>query len=438
MVAFAGTGAPTATDFEDNAPDPAEPLLREAALHSPVLLEQELKVAQADAFRFRGWRQYMPYINANYQAGYFNLLGASAPGAQTGKGIFGGSYAINANYPVYQWGAIEAEKKFAFARENSARVGASITWRNLVKDVRSKFLEAVVDKARIALLEKRVEAARVRQERTEQEFAIGRIIAADRAAGLLELRNKELDLSRQKIALATLLSQLRGLTGAENFGVTDIPDDLPDIDWDDEKLATRLAEFEKLSVEDSPENKQAEYDAEQYKNQRIMAEARDLPSFNLGASVTQTPVQNGTNFGMQTYLFLGVTGTWNIFDRDTTQENVRAPARRRTARRDTAELRQQAAVHRTRQRREATRLRPAGARPPARHRETARRGLRRHETPFENGHVAARGTPRLGRRAPLGAPRPAHRPLGHPQRLSRVHGRHPARPDRPTLHRPDQ
>lgn len=322
LIAFAGE-APTSTVVIP-APDPAEPLIREAALHSPVMLEQELRVAQADAFRFRGWRQYMPYITANYQAGYFNLLTAADPNTPTGQGTFGGSYSVSAYHPIYQWGAIEAEKKSAFARENMTRDEAVIAWRSLVNDIRAKFMSAVVEKARIALLERRVEATRLRQERTDQEFKLGRIVEAQRQASLLELRNQELDLSHKKIELATLLSRLRGLTGAENFGLADLPADLPDIDWNDESLAASLNNFRKVGVDDAPENKQAKHASELYSNQRIMAESRELPSFNLGASVTQSPVERQGGFGMQTYLFAGLMGSWNIFDRQTTQENVRS------------------------------------------------------------------------------------------------------------------
>ncbi len=306
------------------APDPAEPLIREAALHSPVMLEQELYMSQADAFRFRGWRQYMPYITANYQAGYFNLLGAADPNAKEGQGKFGGSYSISAYHPLYQWGAIEAEKKFAFARENKSRAGAVIAWRKLVGEIRSKFLKAVVDKSHLALQEIRLEVARQRMDRIEQEFKLGRIVASERSSRLLELRTRELELTRDKIALTGLIAKLRSLTGSENYGVAQLPADLPDVEWDDATLASRLQDFEKLGVEDAPETREAKYAGEALDNQRIMSEARDLPSFNLGVNVSQTPVERPGGFGMQTYLFAGLMGSWNIFDRDTTRENVRS------------------------------------------------------------------------------------------------------------------
>ncbi len=317
----APTGAPPS---EDIAPDPAEPLLRIAAAQSPVLLEQELRVAQADAFRFRGWRQYMPYISASYQAGYFNLINAADQNSKEGEGKFGGSYTISGYYPLYQWGAIEAEKKAAFARENLSRTEALIAWRNLVGDIRAKFNEAVIAKARIGLLERRLSDIRTKQEAADKDFKLGRIVEADRTAQLLYLRNQEIDLNRRKIELATLLSRLRGLSGAESFSLDDLPSDLPDIEWDDERIAARLADFKRLGVDDSPENRQARHATELYENQRVMAESRELPTFNLGTSINQTPVERNGGFGMQTYFFAGLMGTWNIFDRQTTQENVRS------------------------------------------------------------------------------------------------------------------
>lgn len=293
-------------------------------MHSPVMLEQELYVSQADAFRFRGWRQYMPYITANYQAGYFKQISQADPNAQKDPGQFGGSYSLAAIHPLYHWGAIEAEKKFAFARENKSRESAVIAWRKLVGDIREKFLKAVVDKAQINLLEKRLAVARLRMDRAEQEYKLGRIVEMERSAKLLELRNQELELTREKIALAGLLAKLRSLSGAEKYGVEDLPADLPDVEWDDGALTARLQDYEKMGVQDAPETREAKYAGEALANQRIMAEARELPSFNLGASVTQSPVQTPQGMGMQTYVFAGLMGSWNIFDRDTTRENVRS------------------------------------------------------------------------------------------------------------------
>lgn len=306
------------------AADPAEALIREAALHSPLMLEQELRIAQADAFRFRGWRQYMPYITANYQAGYFTLISAADPNAKEGSGYFGGTASLSAYYPLFQWGAIAAEKQFAFARENMAREEAVIAWRALVKDIRERLLEAVVAKAKIALLDRRTTNARNQQVRTEQELKLGRIVEAEKTARLLTLRNLELDLSRKKIELASILSKLRGLSGSEKLGVEDIPSDLPDINWDEPLLRARLADYEKVGLEDSPEHRLARHASEFYDNQRVIAESRELPSFNLGATVNQTPIEKPGGFGLQTYAFAGVMGTWNIFDRATTQENVRS------------------------------------------------------------------------------------------------------------------
>lgn len=303
-------------------PDPAEELIREAASRSPAMLEQELHITQADAFRFRGWRQYMPYVSANYQAGYFNLL--NSPGGADDEGKIGGSYTLSAHHPVYHWGAIDAEKKFAFARENLARTEARISWRSLVTEIRTKFLDAVVNKARVALLERRVKWSHERLEASRQELKLGRIVQAELTAVALDSRNAELELTRSKIALATQLSQLRSLTGVDNYGVENLPDDLPVITWNDSLLEQRLHDFVTQGESESPENRRAGYANEVYNNQMIMAEAREKPQFNLGGAVSQTPIESNGSFGMQTYLFVGIMGTWNIFDRDTTRENVRA------------------------------------------------------------------------------------------------------------------
>jgi outer membrane protein TolC len=111
----------------------------------------------------------------------------------------------------------------------------------------------VLAKARVALLELRVQAASRALDSADQELRLGRIVETERAARLLELRNRELELNRLKIELASLLAQLRSLSGAETLGVNDLPDDLPDLEWDDSALAERLDEFRWLGL-DTPRN----------------------------------------------------------------------------------------------------------------------------------------------------------------------------------------
>lgn len=306
------------------APDPAEALLRRAAQTAPAMQEQEVLIAQADAFRFRGWRQYMPYVKADYQGGYFNLLGSADPNASKGQGRFGGTYNVSAYQPVWHWGAIEAEKAFAFAREKKALVESQVAWRALVGELRAAFLEAVVAKANVALAERRLVAARLRAAHADEAYAQGRLVAYERTTMRLTLREQELSLTKAKVALAALVARIRTQSGDDAITVASLPETLPDVQWNSEALAAKLADYERVGIDASPETEQAVYAAEAIRNQRIIAEARELPTFNLGINVSQTPIERNGGFGMQTYLFAGVMGSWNIFDRDTTYENVRA------------------------------------------------------------------------------------------------------------------
>lgn len=307
-----------------HVPDPAEALLRRAAQASPAMLEQEVFIAQSDAFRFRGWRQYMPYVKADYQGGYFNLLGSSDPSANSGQGRIGGTFNVSAYQPIWHWGAIEAEKTHAFARERHAVASSRVAWRALVGELRTLFLKAVVTKAKVGLAERRLVVAELRAAHADEAFAQGRIVAAERTTMHLALREQELAVTKTKVSLAGLVSQLRTQSGDDAVSVESLPATLPDLTWNIEALDAKLEEYERVGVDIAPETERAAQAAEVIRSQRIIAEARDLPTFNLGVNVSQTPIERNGGFGMQTYLFAGVMGSWNLFDRDANLENVRA------------------------------------------------------------------------------------------------------------------
>ena len=303
--------------------DPAlERLLQAAATTSPRMTEQELLIAQNDAFRFRGWRQHLPYINAGYSFGEFKLLRGDNRGNDE---KLSGTYNLGMRYPIFAWGAIDAEKAAVRLREQAAMHGATMAWRDLAAAIRRDYYQAVILKNGIELQRKQLALEDRRQNRTAAVAEAGQLADNDRLARSVAYREKEFQLQSQTTELQILLANLRATSGMASLTEADIADTVPVPDVNPDALAAQLAAYNLPFNNDTAEARMARLQADIVSEEITQARARILPVLNLGASISQNPVQTNTNrFEMQTTLFAGINGYWNLFDRDATQTTLNA------------------------------------------------------------------------------------------------------------------
>lgn len=299
-----------------------ERLLREAAIASPGMIEQEYNIARRDAFRFRNWRQHMPFIQASYQLGQFKLIRGENRGNDD---RFSGTYSVSARYPLFHWGAYAAEKESALLREKSARQSATLAWRQLANRIRSDFYRAVILKGEINVQGKQLALESARQKNANALFEIGEISVIDHSSRAIAMRDREIALSKRKIELATLIANIQATTGVEKFSIDEIPNSVSSPKMDCKLLEQQLSAFRQTAGESSGEVANARTEISILDEEITRTRAQMLPNLNLGASISQNPYQTNSNrFEMQTVLFAGLTGSWNIFDRDVTNTTVRA------------------------------------------------------------------------------------------------------------------
>jgi outer membrane protein TolC len=286
------------------------------------MTEQELNIAQNDAFRFRGWRQHLPYVTAGYSFGYYKLLRGDNRGNDE---KLSGTYSVSMRYPIFAWGAIDAEKDAVRLRERAAMHGATIAWRELAAAIRRDYYQAVILKNGIELQKKQIALEGRRQTRSAAYTETGQISTNEHLARSVAAREKEFQLEAQTMELEILLANLRATTGLDVLAVEDIPGSVPVPDVDVAALEAALAAYNVPFNSDTAEARMASLQRQIFDEEITQVNARILPNISLGASIAQSPVQTNTNrFEMQTVLFAGINGYWNLFDRDATQTTVRA------------------------------------------------------------------------------------------------------------------
>jgi outer membrane protein TolC len=145
-----------------------------------------------------------------------------------------------------------------------------------------------------------------------------------------------LDYTRKTLALKLAIAKgsfknniytFKALSGVQNFNERDIPDTIAMPQIDLKEMEDEYAAFKKDGFPTSVAAKTATLRHEAVEQQIIINNAAQKPNFNFGAGVTQGPVQSNsrgnTGVDFQTILFVGITGTWNLFDNYQTSDNNR-------------------------------------------------------------------------------------------------------------------
>ncbi len=300
-----------------------EEVLRKAALLSPTMVRKQLEVAQQDASRFRGWWTYVPEINMNYNIGVFHEI---RDGINEGEETrVAAEYVLRADQPLYYWGAWSARRELAFAREDIAEEDAFLSYAALVNDLRATYLSLVSAKAEADWRALRAQNAERRVREMELEAEQGRRRPTEVEAARLELQSSRLSAERFTLMLEQRFNEFRQISGALEIDLETLPAkvELPDLSL--ENLQRRLEVFRREGFSDSTPAKLAEHRQEAIGHELTIQRARQKPLFNLGAAIRQGP-EEGTdgNYELQTIFFAGITGTWNLFDRRETQDNIRS------------------------------------------------------------------------------------------------------------------
>jgi outer membrane protein TolC len=297
-------------------------LLNSAAQNSPRMAEQELNIVMNDAFRFRGWRQHLPFIHASYSFGYFKLVRGDNRGNNE---TVGGTYGLGLRYPVFDWGATGAEKDAARLREAIAMRSAKIAWKQFANQIREDYFRAIILKNEIILKKLQNDLETRRVARVAAHGKAGNASANNLITQSVTLRRLNAELQTATSELDNLAASIRSITGLDSFSIEDLPETVAIPDLDPGKILARLEAF---APEANPGTLHAEFarlQDELADAEITQARSRMLPSFNFGASIAQNPVQtNTTRFEMQTVLFAGINGYWNIFDREAVSTTVRA------------------------------------------------------------------------------------------------------------------
>lgn len=299
-----------------------ETALQHALAHSPDMLEREIELAQKDASRYRGISTYLPRVELSYQAGGYHEIRKNLDADEQNRA--GGNYTLEASHPLYHWGAYEAKRDLALEEESIAAINYTLGFAKLCPELRKDYLGLIHKKATSELYELQANVAAEKLETTKQLAKSGRETQQDVDRQTLEAETLKLKHELHKSELANELINFRNRSGFFELVASEIPSTIQFPEFDLESMQTHIDQYFTTSFDHSIISKLARRHLKAIDNRTTMARSRQLPTLNMGAGVSQGPVEDDGDYELQTIFFVGIQGTWTLFDRSETRDNLRS------------------------------------------------------------------------------------------------------------------
>ncbi len=304
---------PAAKEALPASEEQLDQILSLAATKSPTMVQQKDSVDVADASQYRSWMRYTPVITASYSFGLFY----QATGTSGGSLTPGGTLTIQASQPIWHWGAFDAQTNHEKLRERLAQNEAVLAYSKLCLDVRKRYYDLIVLKAKQASYPGQIALAqRVLDHEIllrKEDRSTAKLVNADEVA----LEKLQAEQEKATIDFDHQLLEFRRVTGSSTFSADDVPDRIYLPVVDDPGLKTELEAAEKNQLGGSPLAIEEDIYGRMLDQQLIISRASRKPQLDFTASVSQTPYINSANNGLKfgTLFFIGLTGTWTIWDR---------------------------------------------------------------------------------------------------------------------------
>jgi len=289
-------------------------LLSVAATESPTMLEQADLIDQADASRFRSWMRHLPVLTASYSVGvFYQASGTTGANSVTP----GGALTIQASQPIWHWGAFDAQTNLGILTEQIAQNEGLLEYSNLCLNVRKSYYSLILLKAQADTDAHEVDSAQHLRDRQRLLFSQGHGTVKDVNDAEVALNKLKISQDQAATDLSSQLNDFRRLTGSRTFTADDLPDHVYLPVTEQTGLQSQYDDFQKTGLNQSLIAREAELHEKSVDEQLTISRANRKPLFDLGASVSQTPYINSSNNGLKfgTIFFVGVTGTWTLFDR---------------------------------------------------------------------------------------------------------------------------
>lgn len=293
------------------------PILISALTQSPQMIARNIDLASAEGVRINYRAGMLPSLGTTLR--YGNDTTTSNYGTSTSSSSsVGFFYSAYANQAIYHWGALKAQADIGKIGLRMAERNYADAYRLLIVSVRSQFLTLIGTKIRLRnanfALQQAEEALGAIKDKVKAKVLppgsdVGQQLAVDDARLARDQMIEGLEYSARVFALTI---------GQSDFGVQNIPDEIPRPAYVPETAAQLLQRFVQEQGEKTytianlhDQIKQADL------NYRI-TKVRLRPMFGFSAYYSQQPTVSASSSSVTQYITqsrnFDIVANWSIFD----------------------------------------------------------------------------------------------------------------------------
>jgi outer membrane protein TolC len=268
------------------------PILTAALQQSNTMLEQNIRLAQAEASRIQAAVGLYPSLSVN--GGYsHNDASSDSGGSNSTSSSSGLNYGIGFGQNVFQWGAVRANAEIGRLGEQVSRRSYAEAFRTLLVALRSQYLGLILKKAGLERM--RFQATLAQNDLQDIKDGVTRGVRAGDEVGGADLTAQRAQLNADRAAedFDSALRVFNRLSGQAALAADAIPAGLPEPSLATAMVQSMLMNFLGRGVQETPQAQSFALQVRQSDLSYKIARTGLWPKLSAGA---------GYNSGSNTYV----------------------------------------------------------------------------------------------------------------------------------------
>ena len=312
-----GQPPPSLSPLPEDLIPALRPILISALAQSPQMIARNFDLAYWEGVRISDRAGMLPSLGTTLQYGNNTTTSSYATSTSSSSNV-GFLYSVSANQPIYHWGQLKAQADIGKIGLRMAERNYADAYRLLIVTVRSQFMTLIGTKIRLRnanfALQQAEEALAAAKDKVKAKTLppgsdIGPQLAVDDARLARDQVIEGLEYSARVFAL---------MIGQSDFGVQNIPDEIPRPAYAPETAAQLLQRFVQEQGEKTYTIANLHDQIKQADLSYQMAKVRLRPMIGFSAYYSQQPTASVGPGYLSQYITqsrnFDIVANWSIFD----------------------------------------------------------------------------------------------------------------------------
>ena len=278
---------------------------------APSLHVQYQSVGISEGNAFVSASEKYPDLRLIANGGYARNVRQDAAATDIARADF----SLALEHPIYKWGAVKAQDRIGEIDVTLARNNYRRFYQALVSQVRSLYLDLVLEKTtwRNKLLREKI-IRKLIKDQTERQ-RLGTVSEEETILVLIDLKESLLRIEQDRLSMERDLQQFRHLTGFDRLFLEAIPETIPQLTFSKDAANELLLEFIENGMMEKSEWRIKEDQINKAREKLTISKSRNRPLLGLLVSARQEQRDTSARDDVPTLVYFGgFQVKWDIFD----------------------------------------------------------------------------------------------------------------------------